>query len=327
MLSFLFFIKFAKHNTKSNYLTSFLFFLLALASSEFTLVIPVLCAVYIYLSSKKKKYTYLAPYISINLIYLFFRFIVFPLPARDDYSLSFNHLLVNNFLWYGLWSIGIPESFKSLIFPSLPQQSIKILAQFWQITLPFLLLAPILCVKILLWAKQDKKNLLFLSSWYFIGLLPVIFLTGHSYPVYLSLASFGILSMISLSIKNSKFTLALVVFFWTVLSYTSINFTKNTHWIRNEQAISKAYAAYSKEKVPEPPSYSTFIFKPANLAFSKSHDFHIVEGENTLKLSLSDQSAMQVIYNDPTIKSIFLTHQEAYQTKQNGPVFEIYPQK
>lgn len=325
VLSLLFFIEFVNKRKIRNYFVSFLFFLLAIASSEFALVLPLLFLTYGYFFKKLIQTKLIIPYLFLDLLYLFSRFYLFPIPAKGDYAVAFNFKLINNFVWYILWGLGVPERFKYLIFPDLPIQSLKVLSQFYQVTLPAILLFLVILLK----AKYVKNNLnkfFFGILWLVIGLMPVIFLANHSYPVYLSFAGIGIIFIIvSVSNKANNYYLACLMIMWLLVSFATLNFTRNDHWIRNEQAASKAYVNYALKRVKNPPNNSVFVFKPANLNFSRNHDFVIVEGEDTIKTSLSDQNALQVIFNDTSLKSVFITHQEKLNLPRNIPVFEISP--
>jgi len=326
-LSIISFISFSKNKNISFYALSILFFLLGIASSEFALVLPFVIITYCFFYGKKINYKLFLPFFTVNIAYLILRFIIFPIPAKGDYALSLDLAQVNNFVWYLIWSLGIPERFKVLIFPGLPDQSIKILTQFWQITAPFALFVFLAFFNISKLFKNTK--LLFFSLvWFCVNLLPVIFLSNHSYPVYLSFAGLGIIFVLANLIGRYKYPyLIFAVLLWLIVSFESVRFTGNSHWIANEQAMSKAYVDYAVKLVKDPPSNSIFIFKPANLAFSKTHNFLIVEGEDTLKLSLSDQSAMQVIYKDQSIKSLYPVDQQTAKDNKNEHFFEISPRE
>ena len=326
VLSFIFFIKFTKDKKNLLYIFSFMLFLFGIASSEFTLMLPAILAAWSFLIKRKYYLKFLLPYIIIDIIYLFARFYIFPIPAEGNYQTFINKQLLNNFVWYIAWAIGFPERFKSLIFLKIPWQSLKILAQYWIITIPVLLLLILLIKQILTSFKKSLKFYLFGITWFLIGLLPVITIINHSFPMYLSLSGLGFLYVVATLLKNSS-NLIWILFLclWSIVSFTNLQFTRNLHWIRNEQAISRAYMDYVKELAPNPSKNSVFHFKPANLEFSKDHQFLLVETEDTLKQSLGDQNAVQVIYSDPTLKSVYSTHQQTLSLPKDVTAFEISP--
>ena len=105
----------------------------------------------------------------------------------------------------------------------------------------------------------------------------------------------------------------------------SKNTDRVSHWLVNEQAISKAYVSYLKEMVSNPPLGSVFVFKDANIDFARRYNFVLVETENTLRLALNDQDAPQVVYNDSTLKSIHKTFpQNSFTVNQ---VYEVFPRE
>lgn len=326
-LSFYFFILGSNSKKHKTYTISFVFFLLGIASSELVLVMPLIFVSYLFFFKKKIIFKYLLPFVVVDLVYFFVRFFLYPIPAKGDYEISIGLQALNNFIWYVLWGLGFPESFKYLIFPSLPKEALRIFLQFWQVTLYTFIFSILIAPKIIKYAKDNFRNFSFAIFWFTIGILPVIFVTNHSYPLYLSLAGLGFIFLLIQSLKKiNNYFLAFLIFVWILLSYQNLKFTKNTHWIRNEQAISRAYIDYTQKKVKNPPKNSVFVFKPANLNFSTNHKFFIVEGEDTLKTSLSDQNAMQVIFNDSTIKSFYYDNRNAsISLPPDTQILEIAP--
>lgn len=324
-LSFIFLIKFAEKKMLAFKFVSYLFFILGLMSSEFTLVLPFIFLSWGFLFKKKNYLSFIMPLVIIDAIYLALRFIIYPIPATGNYSPTFNPQVIYNFVWYILWALGLPERFKSLIDPRIPTQSLKVITQFWTITFPFFMLTILISAQII---KNFKKNInlyAFGFLWFLIGLLPVLFITNHSYPVYLSFAGLGFLYILLTSAKKSKVGLALLVFIWTIVSVTNLQFTRITHWITNEQSVSRAYVDWAKSKAHNPPAYSVFLFKSANIKFAQENHFVLVETEETLKLSLGDQNAIQAIYNDPTLKSLYENNNQHVSLPSGTQIFKIAP--
>lgn len=326
ILSFIFFIKFVKEQKLKTYFICFAFFLLAVLSSEFSLVLPAIFFIYLYFYKKKINLIYFQPFILIGILNLFTRFILFPVPATGDYQLLLDTKLIKNYLWYILWGFNFPENFKTLIFPSLPKESLKILLDFWHVALPAILLLIFSIIQIASRFNQERKVCFLGLIWLTAGLLPVIFLTYHSYPLYLAFAGIGLILILTNSFKRAPDYLILgFILIWLTSSFSSLNFTKNNHWISNEQAVSKAYINYVQTYYKDPPANSVFIFKPPDITFSRNNGIVIVKGENTIKLSLSDQHAMEVIFPGKNIKSIFSTHQEKVNLPEGLSSFEISP--
>ena len=326
VLSFIFFANFVKRRKFLLWLVSFLFFLFGLASSELTIVLPAVFFAWGLFIKKQKYLKLLLPFIAVVCAYLFLRIFLFKIPSRGAYQIYFNWQIINNFFWYLGWAMGLPESFKSLIFPSLPEQSMKIIIQFWRITIPFLLICLLIIKMITNKFGKNFRLYLFAFFWVFIGLVPVITLINHSSPMYLSFSGLGFLYALTFALRASpKIFWMLLTILWTVISFTNLEFTRATHWIRNEQAISRAYMTYVKEHISHARAESIFLFRPADLSFAKKHNFVLVETEDTLRQSLNEQDAIQVIYNDSSLQSIYAKAQDQIKLPSSFKVFEIIP--
>ena len=68
---------------------------------------------------------------------------------------------------------------------------------------------------------------------------------------------------------------------------------------------------------PDPQPNSIFLFKEADKGF-------YTKKEN-IRQSLGDQDAIKVIYNEPTLKSIFATFKDDPKLPEGMPVIEIRP--
>jgi len=326
VMSFIFFIKYAQRKKNIFLIISFVIFILALASSEFSLVLPLIMFGWGFLIQNKKYFKEIWPYFIIVVVYLIARWFVFPIPAKNQYQITINHLIIDNLIWYFGWALNFPESFKDLIDQRFPVQSVKILIQFWRISLPTIILIALFIKLTISLLKKNLRLLLMGLLWTIIGLLPVIALIGHSYSMYLSFAGLGVLYLISVAIKSAnKIWMILFIILWFLSSWANLQFTRNTHWLVNEQAISRSYMGYVKKHIQNPSSESIFLFRPADLNFSRENNFILVETEDTLRQSLSDQEAIKVIYNEPTLKSIFATFKDNPKLPEGVPVIEIRP--
>lgn len=326
--SFIFFIKFIENRRKLFGIMSFAVFLLGIGSSEFTLVLPAIFLAWGFLIKKTIYLKPLLPYLITDIIYIFIRSYVFPLPTAGDYQPFLNKQIINNFIWYIAWALGFPENFKTLIFPTLINQSVEIVTKFWTITFPSFLLILVFIRQFLITKRRYLKSYLFGAVWFSIGLTPVITITNHSFPMYLSFSGIGFLYIIITSLKNSPLIIQVAFFcLWFITSFANLQFTRTSHWIKNEQAVSKAYVDFTNKVIPNPPSGSIFYFKPADVEFAVRHHFFLVETESTLKQSLSDQNAMQAIYGDPTLQSFYSSHQNELNFSRDLILFEIYPKK
>jgi hypothetical protein len=311
---------------KSKYAIAFLFFLLALASTEFSiLIIPLILLLKKF---SKKTLFQLLPHMAIVLIYLAVRFVFSPIPAQGDYELSLNLTTLTNILWYLLWTFNFAEKFSTIFFVSNIKDFPNLILSLSN-TLFFPILLIIASSSLILISKVNIKEIILGLSWFLIGLTPVILVPKHAYPVYLIIASLGIFYILAKALdalmSKKTFLVIFISLIWFLSSVTTVDFTRKTHWIANQQAISLAYSNYLKLNVQKPSDYSVFVIKPADINFAVKNNFTLVETEENVKQSLNSQDAVQVLYGNRTLKSLFVTHQESIRVPEGTQVYEISP--
>lgn len=282
-----------------------MFFILGLLTSELTFtVIPIL---FILKPSKNTLKSLIAP-IAITTIYIFIRMFVFPIPSRGEYSFMASLKTINNLIWYFLWTFNIPEKMNTIIFFATPKSSIAAAAEFAKyLILPIITLS--LFSVLILISKTSLKIIAKGLLWFLAGLSPVILLPEHAFSMYLVIASIGLFYIFAISldkIKNlNNILLIATATIWLGSSFLTISFTRQNHWAVNEQSISKAYINEAIRKNNNPPENAIFIFKPATVQFSKENNFVLVETEKNIYQSLNNQDAIQVVFKNNTLKSVF----------------------
>jgi len=324
-ISFIFFIKFVNTQNKNFWFASFTFFVFGILSHEFTLMLPFILFFWGVLMKRENLIKLILPFLFVDLLFLFFRFIIFPIQADESYGIRLNYLLLDNFLWYVVWAFNFPESFKDLVDQRFPIQSVKVLTQYWRIVLPSLISILIVLNLIKLNLYKASRQLIFGTSWLVLSLLPIIAFVNHSYTMYLSFAGLGILLIIAnLLARSQNYVIFIFIIAWITSSLFNLEFTKKTHWVVNEQAISKAYIAFSLNKFPNPEPNSIFLIK-ADADFSKKFNFTLVSELDILKQSLSNQHAMQVIYDDSSIESRYTKPLQPIKFPQDQKVYDLEP--
>ena len=216
----------------------------------------------------------------------------------------------------------------TIFFFSKPKSSIIASLQFIRyLILPIILIITFLFTVFL--SELNFKKIIKGVEWFILGISPVLLLPKHAFPMYLTVGAIGLFYLFALSLEKLqiKNNLLLLMFstIWIISSYLTLSFTKETHWTVNEQAISKAYLGYIVNKVEKPAADSLFVLKPADIDFSQKHGFTLIETEENVKQSLNDQDAIQVIYNDSSLKSIYTTHQRELTFTSSIEIFEINP--
>ena len=309
---------------KNRIISSLSFFVLGLTTSELALtVVPIILTLKGFNVFKK-----ISPYIIISLIYAVVRFFIIPVARTGVYEVALNPQVITNLFWYFAWIFNMPEKMPTVFYFANIPQSIQNSLEFWRyFTLPLILIGNfflLIFISRVNIQKITRGMLIFL-----LGLSPIILLPKHVYPMYLVIASLGIIYILIACLDQLKsrrpLLSAVTGFLFFASSLLTISFTRQNHWLVNEQAISRAYINYTKKRIPDPLPNSTFLFKPADHSFSKEHNFILVETEDNVRQSLNDQDAIKVIYNDSTLRSIYLTHQEPSLITEHMNVFEISP--
>jgi len=311
---------------KERIIGSFILFLASLATSEFTLtILPIALIVG---GKARTNFKRLLPFGLVAAVYLLARFVVVPIPATGQYEISLQPKILTNLAWYFLWIFNFPEKMATIFFFANPAASLAVVLPFARLLiLPLLLI--LIFVVVIFKSRTSFEKLFRGFGWFLAGITPVIFLPNHAYPMYLVIASLGILYILAVGLDKLKIFANLIIavfaISWLLSSLLTISFSRKNHWISNEQAISRAYVEYTRMKVKDPSAGSIFIFKPADLVFSQKNKFTLVETEDNVKQVLNGDDAMQVFYNDSTIKSYYLTHQQEIDFPASLPIFVIAP--
>ncbi len=311
---------------KSKFKTSLLFFALALCSTELSLVVPAL--ILIVDPKPEKRFKNLLPFLLLIIPYVAARFLIFPAPTHSEYAPIVSSKILVNSIWYFSWIFNTAERFSTIFYLSQ-------INSWWILVKEFssLLAGPVFLMAsftaLLLVTKPKTKVLARGLTWFIIGLSPVIFLTGHAYAMYLSIASLGIIYILCTCIESlprfQKSALLILGSVWFISSFLTVNFLRSNHWISNEQAISKAYSLFVKEEVKNPQHGSTFVFRNAQKDFSDKYNLTLLDSENILYQSLNGDSAIQVLYSDSSLKSIYLKNGKQSNFPPNATFYEISP--
>ncbi|MBI3342463.1 hypothetical protein HY024_05055 [Candidatus Curtissbacteria bacterium] len=300
LLSLLSYLKIKNPPKIKDSLVPYIFFLLAILSTEFALTLPIFLIV-LSLSKRQKFKSILLlqiPYALTILLYLAIRLILIPIPANDTYSpvISFN--IARDYLWYILWLLNLPENIKyHLNFTSFTLT--KDFTSAAGSLVPFIILTflgefVLLTLAIFRFAKKAGCKYLIASLVLFLAALaPVVTLPNHSYPYYLTIAAMPILFLLANAIGSfkSKAMIAVIAFAWLSASFVSSQVSYKTHWVVGEQSISKKISQIAIGAKPENTSVKNIGIFP---------------GSPTVALSLMNQEAMKFIYND-SVRTYYLS--------------------
>lgn len=239
------------------YTASLLSSIFAFFSKEISVILPVLLIIIEIFTQRAKGYFNLKILIIKTLPFFLFDFLVYipriyllrPLITDSPYKMQFSLIqFLKNLRYYVYHSFN---NYPEILF------------------LSFL----ILFILIFIFFNFENRRYVFLGiSWFFVALLPQIFLAGHPQPYYLniSLAGFSIILPVAIECLFEKFNalkfllIILLVAFWIISSRNSIN---NSEYIKSyyeyEEYINKILFDL-KSKFPSFPDQSIIYIKDIN---------------------------------------------------------------
>lgn len=310
LLTVILFIKFVGKGNLKYYFLSVIAYVLALLSKETAIIIPgVLVLVYGFLKLRKDKVIQikkvilaLSGFVVILLVYLYFHFFLYGLAQGESYIWDFSSRFINTLVWYGLWSLNLPEMLVDFVGPGLRFN--PNLFRFWskEITPIFLLFGAvmtsisylILKVRKIL-KKEDFQIIIFSLFWFVLTLVPVLFLPLHKFTYYLTIPLIGVVLAISYLIeKANKTNIFKLVFasIWIYLSIFTLQLTKETHWISQGAEVARnAHTYFNEQEVRENIMFVDF--------YDTGEDEELPWSPSELvKVVLSQDNFFQVFFED-----------------------------
>lgn len=300
---------------------SFIAFLLAIASHELASIIPLLILVLLFIiypiKQALKKIWLVIPFFLVLSIYLYLEItkIGFSV-AEKQYQFIFSlKTLINSYIWYIGWALGLPEMLIDFVFPGfkLNPDLMKYWGNYYQFIFPafFISISLLLTGAIYLVVKNKQllfnKIVLFSIFWFFVSLTPVIMLPLHKSTQYLEtgLAPFWIvigfiIFQVFHSLKKfAKAYLFIVVFSLISLSATSAILQRTTYWAAERGKYAQQLIKQVQKTYPTLPKGSTIYFQN-----DPNYPFIASEWGSSSKqasLILNNQDALRLIYKDPTL--------------------------
>jgi len=216
LCSVLLYLLYIEKKNKTLYISSLICSLFALMSKETSIILPLLILLIeihrgqkFKISQNLKTLIYrISPFCLITLIYISRLFLIHAMISSGAYKMKFSlDLLFQNLAFYITNSFN--NTFEIFIL------SMLILVAFLEI--------------------ENRKCSLLSVIWFFVGLLPFIFLERHSYPYYLSLSLVGLSVLLSIGVKYcydrvtlSRYVLTLILLVIFIISASgSINAKEN----------------------------------------------------------------------------------------------------
>lgn len=316
LTSIIFYLKFINNGRKIYYIISFFTFIFAIFSKETAIVLPLTMFLVEFLFFRKKndfllwlkkKIKIFLPFLIILFAYLFFRFFFFGFSKGPEYQFILSpKSVVNNLIWYFLWSVGIPEAFVNIsLYNSTYFYNPRFLTEFgldgtmtnvlFFIFLGFLILA----IK-LFWQKVNKEKLLlifFSILWFIITVSLVMFFPFHKFSYSLTLPLIGVSLLLAVLVKelinfsNLFFSLSLV--FFILANNISRNFAFKSHWTVARSNIAKKVFLYFKKNYPQLSNKTKIYFLDYNYCIPDKK----APLSRELAYALNNDKALNLFYN------------------------------
>lgn len=309
LASFLSYIQGEERKNNAMKYGAIVLYILGICTNELVITLPgILLGYELFLGKRKLKE--LIPYVAIALIYVVLRFVFFAPSTEGVYTISFGKEATNNLKAYVLWSVNLPEEIKAQFVSTLKinpefiknfKDDVTIFATTMAINISIFLIA--FAVSLIKRKKETAKILGFGATWFFIGLTPVLFFPKHSFTYYLEISLVGMLIPLCFCIdelvKNLKNKapiiaygfLCIVLLNWVIGSNATIIFNEKVHWAPQRSKLSNKLQSEIKRIYP---------IKPANKTV-------YVYDTDENKLSLNNQDAVKILFNDNTMEVVYVT--------------------
>lgn len=306
--SFWLFLRCMKKENGRIYLVSFLLFIMGIFTNEIVAVYPLIVFSYLLFQGKvKEKLQFMIPFFLFTALFLSSRFLLFPPPTQGVYRLSVGSYILGSIRAYFLWSFNWPEELKAqfislfrlnpLFIQSFPREALLFVSTFlFALVISFV--GPI-AMQVIYIGQRIPRTVFFGGIWFLIGLLPVLFFPDHSYSYYLPISEVGLLLAISTLLyqlhRMSSLLflrhLALFIFLecWLIASFTTVAFNEKVHWAPRRASLSRYLVLKIQKEYPLLPYGGTIYLDPSS----------------EFRLALNDQDALDVLYPDLHLKTIY----------------------
>lgn len=230
---------------------------------------------------------------------------------------------INSLFWYSNWALGIPETLIDFVSPGLRLNPtlLRYWSNYYILIFPAFFISTVLLfiATSYLFIKMRgvfiERRFLFNLIWFPLGLLPVILLPLHKSTHYLpiSLPAFWVLigyiifsfykELRKKRIILAKIFMSLVIISLTVLSSTSAILGSTNYWAANRGKLAEKLLNQVKKTYPNLPKGTALYLKN-----DPNYPYLTKEWGKASKQAayiLNGSDALQLLYNDPTIKVFY----------------------
>lgn len=333
LLTIFFWLLYCNFKKTFHLICSGFFFILALASKESAVILPILLVVSYLFRIKSKSYISLfkliLPFLIVSAVYVYLRFFVMGISLGSNYFTSYQpNKIINTLVWYGLWSLGLPELLVNFKYFSEgpyflnPKIVNYLLTDMSDILINFGVLLFLIAIATLVTVRSILQNyrlhravaglVFFGLVWFIVALLPHIFSPFHKFPYELTLSLVGSCLAISVIVLRAADIIAsyksyLGIFFPCLVAAVYISATFSAvkvelwnSWVVQRGDIARKVITYFKTTFPDFPKDKKVIF---------FNDIPVVNNiigvSRQIELAISESKALKLVYDDPTIMVIF----------------------
>ena len=314
-----FYINYFTERNINYYLSSILFFLISLLCHESAIVLPgiiFLTNFVIQGPTLKEKTLLTLPFIFLSIFYFTTTIDLSNLPKQQIYQPVFQiKTILNTLGWYILWSFGLPETIVDFVKPGfiLKEEFIIWYRDYVKIVFPLLFIAiSFLIMKVWFQRKTlfSEFFLFFAIGSFIISISPFLLFPQHKFVYYLSLPIIWFSTALGFILANSwkagniyKLLTILMLISFIIISYQTNTLNITTHWAAKRAKAAEVLIQQIKLDHPSVPKGSVFYIKDdpyypdiaKEWGTSSKQAFYILSGKD----------AVQLIYNDLTIRAYF----------------------
>lgn len=328
LLSLIYWEKYLSNQALKYMIFSLLAFIFALGSHEISVVTPfLLIGLSIAIQGFKKTFSHIRYFILLGLIitihiYLEINFIGYSASEEQYHPVLYIKSILNSYMWYTGWALGLPEMLIDFVLPGfkLNPSLMRYWGNFYTIIFSaFFTSISLIVFSVSFLAIYNKGVLfsartLFFLFWFFISLLPVIFLPLHKSTQYLELGLTAFWTLIGILIIHTYILLKKRIYFAKtyatifclclfLLSASSIVLQRTTFWAAQRGKFAKQLIQQVTNTYPTLPKGATIYFEN-----DPNYPFIANEWGSSTKqaaLILNNEDALELVYHDPTLKVFY----------------------
>lgn len=271
-------------------------FIAALLTNELAVVLPFVLLIFTWWVKrkislpKKEDRTFFIALLIVEAAYIGFRLLTVRF-VKGPYALSVGRHVFGNIRWFLLWIVGWVESSKDYFIGPF-----SIRWDFFQtfrfettLTIIVTILMAVLVTRALL-----KNRFYSLGIIWFVGsILPMAFFRHHISPHYAMIGSIGLYLVIGYACETlPRFGRIAVVVLWAFQSISAARLNLVTHWWVQHADLSRTLTRQIQERYPSLPQDKVIVVES--------------QEPDRAEIVLSQDNAVQLIYNDPAAKTLFL---------------------